>query len=126
MDIRPLTNTTQTSPVYTDKGIQGAQQAPASPVKQVAEPTQTVAAVQQPSSVANASQVTEAIKSINKAMQVFSQNLEFTIDEDSDRAVVKVVDQETKEVLRQMPSKEALEIAKALDKVQGLLVKQQA
>ncbi len=71
-------------------------------------------------------QVAEAVKGINKAIQTISQNVEFSIDEDSDRAIVKVIDRETKEVIRQMPSKEALEIAKALDKVQGLLIKQQA
>ncbi|MFD2272939.1 flagellar protein FlaG [Undibacterium arcticum] len=38
--------------------------------------------------------------------------------------MVKVVDQRTQEVIRQMPSPEALEIAKALDKMQGLLIRQ--
>ncbi|MFC6521248.1 flagellar protein FlaG [Undibacterium arcticum] len=40
--------------------------------------------------------------------------------------MVKVVDQRTQEVIRQMPSPEALEIAKALDKMQGLLIRQKA
>jgi len=40
--------------------------------------------------------------------------------------VVKVVDKETKEVIRQMPSKEVVELAKALDKLQGLMIKQTA
>ena len=40
--------------------------------------------------------------------------------------IVKVVDRETREVLRQMPTQEALEIAKALDRTQGLLIKLEA
>jgi flagellar protein FlaG len=40
--------------------------------------------------------------------------------------VVKVTDTETDKVIKQIPSKEALELAKALDKLRGLLVKQEA
>lgn len=125
MDIRSLANTVQTGPVYTDKGLTGTP-APAVTVKPAAEPAQPNAAVQQPSPAPSIAQVAEAIKGINKVIQALSQNVEFTIDEDTDRAIVKVVDQETKEVIRQMPSKEVLEIAKALDKVQGLLIRQEA
>ena len=59
-------------------------------------------------------------------MKTRESGVEFTIDEDSHRTVVKVVDQETKELIRQMPSAEALEISKALDRVQGLLINQKA
>jgi len=68
----------------------------------------------------------ESLRNINKSMQALSQELEFSIDPDTDRTIVKVVDQRTKEVIRQMPSVEALEIAKALDRLQGLLIRQQA
>ena len=40
--------------------------------------------------------------------------------------IVKVMDNATKEVIRQIPSVEMLAIAKALDKIQGLLIKQKA
>ncbi len=59
-------------------------------------------------------------------MKTRDSGLEFSIDEESHRTVVKVVDQQTKELIRQMPSVEALEIAKALDRVQGLLINQKA
>ncbi len=59
-------------------------------------------------------------------MKSMSQDLEFSIDEDSDRTVVKIIDQKTKEVLRQIPSPEALAIAKALDQAKGLLIQQKA
>lgn len=125
MDIRSLGNTIPTAPSYTDKGLPGAT-AQAVSVKPAAGPAQPDAAVQQPDPAPSLAQVSEAIKGINKAIQALSQNVEFTIDEDTDRAIVMVVDQQTKEVIRQMPSKEALEIAKALDRVQGLILRQQA
>lgn len=71
-------------------------------------------------------EVYEALKTINKTVQAMAPSLEFSIDADSKRTVVKVVDMDTKEVIRQMPSVEALEIAKALDRLQGLLIRQKA
>lgn len=71
-------------------------------------------------------QVHEAVGNINKAMQSMSRSIEFSVDTDSDRTIVKIIDQQTREVIRQMPSAEALEIAKALEKMQGLLLHQSA
>lgn len=72
------------------------------------------------------SQLDAAVKSINEAMASLSQQIEFTVDKDTDRTVVKVIDQQTKEVIRQMPTEETLAISKALDKLQGLLIHQKA
>ena len=55
-----------------------------------------------------------------------AQNLRFSIDDDTGRTIVKVVDMQTDEVIRQMPSKEVLAISKAIDKLQGLLIQQKA
>ncbi|MNK04495.1 flagellar protein FlaG [compost metagenome] len=94
--------------------------------KGASAPVLTTGAVQQPDAASAQSQVGQALQSINKALQGLSSNLEFSVDSDSNRTIVKVVDQQTKEVIRQMPSLEAIEISKALDKLQGLLVKQKA
>lgn len=74
----------------------------------------------------DAQAVGQAVENINQAMKSLSNRIEFSIDEDSKRQVVKVIDPDTKEVIRQMPSEEALAIAKALDRLQGLLIKQEA
>lgn len=99
---------------------------PSAAARAPATPVVTSAAVQPPSSAPSPEQVTQALKSINKTLQSLSQGLEFTIDEDSQRTIVKVVDRETKDVIRQIPSEEALEIAKALDQASGLLIRQKA
>src|SRR5690606_13753448 len=85
-------------------------------------PVQTPAAVQQP----DPAQLSQALQSINKALQTSSSNLEFSVDDDTDRTIVKVVDQQTGDVIRQMPSAEALEIAKALDRAAGKLFHEEA
>jgi len=83
-------------------------------------------AVQKTEAVAEKAVVDDALQSINKHMQTQSPNLEFSVDEDSNRTIVKVMDRSTGEVIRQMPSAEAIEIARALDKLQGLLVSDKA
>jgi flagellar protein FlaG len=71
-------------------------------------------------------QVKQAVHDINQSMKSLSRGLEFSIDADTKQTVVKIVDPQTKEVIRQMPSQEALEIAKALDQVLGKLIKVKA
>lgn len=68
----------------------------------------------------------QAVEDVRKALAPVAQDLQFSIDDDTGRTVVKVVDSSTDEVIRQIPSKEVLAIAKALDKLQGVLLKQEA
>lgn len=68
-----------------------------------------------------------AVERVQQAVQTLSSaGIQFSIDPDFNRMVVQVVDTSTKEVIRQIPPKEMLEIAQALDKLQGLLVHQKA
>lgn len=71
-------------------------------------------------------QLNQAVSDLNQSSQMKTQGLEFSIDEDSQRTVVKVIDQETKEVLRQIPTREALELAKTFDTAKGSLISQSA
>lgn len=127
MDIRPVGNTPaqQTGQRVSDTG-NFTVDLPSVPAREGATPVQTVNAVQQAAKAPSMEQVNEAVKQLNNAMKAMSQGLEFSVDRDVHKVVVKVVDQQTKEVLRQMPSEEALDIAKAMDRVQGLLIRQKA
>lgn len=104
-----------------DTPAQGAPRAPATTVD-------TAAAVKGPANVPTLDQVNHAVSQLNKSAQAKSQGLEFSVDSDTKRTVVKVIDQTTKEVLRQIPSPEALEIAKSLESKSstGLLIQQTA
>lgn len=57
----------------------------------------------------------DAIDKLNNKIQNLNRNLEFSLDEDSGKLVVKVVDAQTHEVIRQIPRKEALEIARHIE-----------
>lgn len=124
MDIQSIGRTSPSGSVATEK--LPPPPSPAIANAQNATGTQTLSAVTQTAKAPTASEVNKAVSEINKTVQAISQNLEFTVDTDANEIVVKVVDQQTKEVLRQIPTVEALEIAKSLDKLQGLLIKQEA
>lgn len=66
-------------------------------------------------------QVKQAVQKIQGTVDNLAHNLRFSIDEDTGKTIIKVTDAHTDEVIRQIPSKEAVEIARTLDKVQGLL-----
>lgn len=124
MAIQPTNSTIPASAEFITKSTTATESHVAA--RPVAAPSEALAAVQQPGTVPSMSELTQAVRSMNKAIQAHSQNLEFSIDADSERTIVKVVDRQTNEVLRQIPSEEALQIAKALDQASGLLIRQKA
>ncbi len=126
MDIKSVGNSLSVPSAYLNNGLSAPSVPPSQQNKAVALPVEPPAAIQQPEPNANIEQLNEALQNINKTMQSLSADLEFTVDADTGRTVVKVTDKATGELLRQMPSKEALEIAKALDRVEGLLIRQKA
>lgn len=67
-----------------------------------------------------------AVKEANRLSQSAARGVEFSIDEDSGKSVVRIVDTATGQLIRQLPSKEMLAVAHTLDRLQGLLLKQRA
>ncbi|HNP26093.1 MAG TPA: flagellar protein FlaG [Nitrosomonas sp.] len=70
--------------------------------------------------------IEQAVEKIQETVNNIAQNLRFSIDEDTGKTVVKVMDAQTQEVIRQFPSEEAISIARTLDKIQGLLLDDEA
>lgn len=62
-----------------------------------------------------------AVEEIENFVQSVKRNLEFSIDETSGEIVVKVIAGDTGEVVRQLPSAEALKIADSLHNAHSLL-----
>lgn len=67
-----------------------------------------------------------AVKKLNELVAPTLQNIEFSMDQESDRMVVKVVDTATQKVLRQIPNEEVLAFSKTLGRLQGLVIRQTA
>ena len=58
----------------------------------------------------SAKQLAEAVSQLNEHMQQGHHSLRFSIDDISGRTIVRVVDTETDEVIRQIPSEEMLAV----------------
>jgi len=76
---------------------------------------------QQPAPVDDA-QVQRAAEAIDQKINAIAPNLRFSVDNDTGKTVVRVVDISTGETIRQMPSEEVLAISRSIDRLQGLLL----
>jgi flagellar protein FlaG len=65
-------------------------------------------------SAPSAAEVRKAVEQANQQLVEKSSELSFQLDDELGAVVVKLIDTKTREVLRQIPSPEALAIAKAL------------
>lgn len=74
----------------------------------------------------NRAEVEAAVEQIRNFVRTAASTLNFAIDNDTGITVITVSDSSTKEIIRQIPSEEVVAIAKALDRFQGLLVRQEA
>jgi flagellar protein FlaG len=77
--------------------------------------------VQGGSNKAPAEELTGALNQLNGYMEEMHRSLRFSIDDDSGRTVVRVVDTENEEVIRQIPSEEMLALIRHFNEVTGNL-----
>ncbi|TGE83371.1 flagellar biosynthesis protein FlaG [Pseudoalteromonas sp. KS88] len=77
-------------------------------------------------------EVKENLEKLNKYIPVASTNLKFEFDEDGDPPIIKVFDKKSEEVIREIPTEEFREVAKALEEFadkltnKGLILNQTA
>ena len=92
-----------------------------------ATPVQTEQSVSQTQKAeANRQELEDAVKQVNDFLKPINNSIQFNLDDDTGKTIVKVIDLATKDVIRQFPSEEMLSIAKAIDKMKGLLIQQKA
>lgn len=72
--------------------------------------------------------VTTVLEYLNKTMTVFDRSLEFSVHEDTNRIIVRVINRlpEGDEVIREIPPERILDLVAALMNIVGLLVDQRA
>ncbi len=64
-------------------------------------------------------QLTETIDHLNRRLSDYNTNLQFEIDDKYQQVVIRIVDRETKEVVRQIPSEKALAFAKFFEEMES-------
>ncbi|MCG9096376.1 flagellar protein FlaG [Laribacter hongkongensis] len=70
----------------------------------------------------NQNETKEVVDSLNYTMGLMKSDLLFTIDDDTKLKLIKIVDKETKEVIRQIPSEEIVRFVKVFDELRGVLL----
>jgi flagellar protein FlaG len=106
---------------------------PAAAVTPVA-PTQSASAKQavpsaaQPAKVALSSDELKNLASeIQRKVSAISSDLQFSVDQETGKDLIRVTDRTTKKIVWQFPSEEALNITKALDQYQkGVMLNRKA
>nr|WP_313404736.1 flagellar protein FlaG [Pseudomonas sp.] len=71
-------------------------------------------------------QLESVVANMQNAMQSIRRDINFQLDDSTGRVVVKVVDGSSGEVVRQIPSEEALELAARLEDMRSLLFREEA
>jgi flagellar protein FlaG len=66
--------------------------------------------------------IEQAIKKVQESLGHVDSSLKIEIDPDTDRVVVKVLNDQNGEIIRQIPSQEMVELAKRLDAMQGIFL----
>lgn len=119
MSISSVSNLAHSLPAAADS-------APSAPAQPVAVPEVKAQAAPPPTRI-TAEQIQAAIDNVKKRIEpAVSNELEFSIDQDTGKTLVRITDNKTGELIRQIPSEELLAIAKSLDRMQGLFLKQKA
>ncbi len=94
----------QQSAVVVPLKIDGGSQTAGSPVNSAADAK----------AAKGAGDLTQAVSQLNDHVQNIQRDLQFSIDIESGNIVVKVIDAKNEQVIRQMPTEEALRLAKDL------------
>ena len=68
----------------------------------------------------------QVVKQLNDYAQTVQREVQFNIDKDSGQTLIKVIDSRTKEVIRQIPSEEALAVDRYLAHGNGLVFQAKA
>jgi len=71
-------------------------------------------------------ELSELAEELSELVQVVRRELDFSVDEDSGRTVIRVVDSETGKPVRQIPSEEVLTLVARFRECQAGLVEEQA
>lgn len=119
-------------PTATPSRSGGAEAAPAEVRQAASSQAGNAVAAQTEQAVAAAKTETsrqdleDAVKAVNDFLKPINNAIQFSLDSESGKTIVKVIDVETKDIIRQFPSEEMMSIARAIDKMKGLLVQQKA
>ena len=127
------TETISTNPASSvvTKATESVRRPPASPEVTLIQPTQSISASGASKQAANESQnieteVTKAIGQIQIMMDLRNRSVSFTRDQETGTDIIKVIDDNTGDTIRQLPSEELLTFMKNLTRMLGTFLDEKA
>ncbi len=118
MDIKAISNT-QASINMNSQNVEALDKTKVQRVQ--GDQNQQVQEQQKANESVSPESIKQTIDSLNKKLEMLNSQLKVETDEDTGIRVIKIIDKEKKEVIRQIPPEVMLKIAKYLDEVTGLL-----
>jgi len=67
-----------------------------------------------------------AVEKINKVLSSEKTSLNFSVDTSSDQVVIRGMDTETDELIRQIPNEEAIRLAEHIEGMMGIIFRREA
>lgn len=123
MSISPVQQVVQPSPFTDETAMQRAPQTPQRVAgESLPEPLAPAPERLQVDAAKEKERVVKATELLNAFMERSSIAINFSVDPESDKLVVKVVKAQSGELIRQIPSELALKLSHALDTLNGLII----
>lgn len=63
----------------------------------------------------------DVVESLNSAMSMLQRGVAFQVDENIERTIVKIIDRETAETIKQFPSEDLVKLIERMQEMQSLL-----
>jgi flagellar protein FlaG len=91
--------------------------------KPAGDPVQDPQAKEAPKESPSSENLNEMVSELNNLVQELRRELQFSVDDENGGTVVKVIDKETDEVIRQIPSEEVVALRRRLEEMAGVIFK---
>ena len=122
-----ISNVSQIIPLLTTSTREGSKSSSSTPATSVADVSHNAVITEGTNAtqvnagnnvpvVGAANTISDAVDYLNANIQNLNRNLEFSIDQQSGEVLVKVLDAHTHELIRQIPSEEALALARNIQR----------
>ncbi|MDI6793111.1 MAG: flagellar protein FlaG [bacterium] len=70
--------------------------------------------------------LTRAVDVLNETSRVYDRGIRFSVDEETGRRVVSIINRETDEVVRTIPSEQMLDLVAAIHNLMGVMMDKKA
>jgi flagellar protein FlaG len=119
MDVKPIANL-QTSIQMNSQNLEISNKLDRTNIQDSNE-TSNIREKQRKKDIHSPEVIEKIVEDLKKKLSMLNTQLQIKIDKDTDMIVIKVMDKETKKVIRQIPPEYVLKIAKYLDEITGIL-----